>query len=173
MRIAHSGKFAIVLAAALWGIVLVINWFGPGESLASVEQVELLESADQIKWVSRYPDKLVVNLRTVLYLRIEGRNIYTDVVYVPRDMASMAFERRVIERKQASQELERPTSWVGEFTILFFIVIGFIFLGYQIRQDRRFGSPRRQIAELDAAYRAGEVEEGIYREQLEDLLPKL
>ena len=58
-------------------------------------------------------------------------------------------------------------------TILFFIVIGFIFLGYQIRQDRRFGSPRRQIAELDAAYRAGEVEEGIYREQLEDLLPKL
>jgi len=166
-------SFALALAAMLWGIVLVINWLGPGESLVSIEQVVLLEEGDKVERVLLYPDKLVVDLNETLYLRVEGRNVYTNRVYVPRDVESKDFEMLSIKHKLASGELVSATNWVGEYAILFFIVIGLIFIGLQIRQDRRFGSPRRHIADLDAAFRNGQIEESAYKKQLEDLLPKL
>lgn len=169
----HPWKFALLLAAALWGIVLIINWLGPGQVQVSVEQVESLEKSDHIQRVSRYPDKLVVHLHEPLFVRVAEGDIYTDLVYVPRNAASFAFEQRSVEGRWASAELSAPTSQFGESVILLFIVFGIVFLGLQIRQDRRHGSVRRQIAELDAAYRAGTIEEAIYKEKLEDLLPQL
>ncbi len=168
-----SWKFAIALAAILWGVVLVINWLGPGEVLVSINQVESLEQSGHIEKIIRYPDKLVVHLREALFVRIAEGDMYTDIVYIPRDAESLAFEQRSIEDNIASAEMAVLTSWVGEYTIFFFIFLGVIFLGIQIRHDRRFGSVRRQIAELDTAYRAGAIEEAVYQEKLEDLLPKL
>ena len=91
MITAHPWKFALLLAATLWGIVLIINWLGPGQVQVSVAQVESLERSDHIQRVARYPDKLVVHLHEPLFVRVAEGDLYTDLVYVPRNAASFAF----------------------------------------------------------------------------------
>lgn len=173
MNQANPWKFALALAAVLWVVVLVINWLGPGEVLVTVEQAELLEKSGHIEKIMRYPDKLVIHLSESLFVRSDKGDTYTDKVYIVRNKTSLALEQRGAESSLASAELPAMTSSVGEWTIFTFIAFGVVFLGLQIRQDRRSGSVRRQIAELDASYRAGAIEEEIYRKKLEDLLPKL
>ncbi len=166
-------KFALLLAALLWGIILLINWAGPASIPISVQQLLALEETGNIRAVKLYRDRMVVQLHMPVFIRTEDEQVRGDQVAISRELLGRGEIGRWIDRGATEIEEGLFESWSGEIAISFFILVGIAFIVQQIRQDRSTGLPRRRIKELDEAYRAGQIGEEDYRKRLDELLPEL
>jgi len=87
-------KFALLLAALLWAIILLINWAGPASIPISVQQLLDLEAAGEIKAVKLYRERMVVQLHQPIFMRTEDGLVRGDQLVVRRDLLGAGEMRR-------------------------------------------------------------------------------
>lgn len=165
--------FAGVLAVALWGIVLLLNWLGSEEIPIGEEQFQQLREQDLLARIQVGPDGLHAFLMQPVQIESGGGRYLTEEIFLPR---SAGMERTEIENWR-SQGIEVSVVEVeqsgfqgvgGVLLVVGLLGIGMWHLWSQVQIDRRgIGSPRRRLQKLDEELKAGKISDEEYRQSAE------
>lgn len=167
------GIFAGVLAIALWGIVLLLNWLGSAEIPIGEEQFQQLRDQDLLAQIRVGPDGVHAWLMEPVQIESGGGRYLAEEVFLPRidgvdrteieNWRSQGIEVSVVGAKEGGWQ------GMGGFVLVASLLgIGVWHLWSQIQKDRRgIGSPRRRLKKLDEELKAGKISPDEYRQSAE------
>ena len=166
--------FAGVLAVALWGIVILLNWLGSAEIPIGEEQFQQLREQDFIDRIQVGSDGIHAWLRQPVQIESGGGRYLTEEIFLPRNGG---VERTEIENwRSRGMEVSvvnagRGDGFQGVGGVL--LVVGLLGIGLwhlwsQVQKDRRgIGSPRRRLQKLDEELKDGKITPEEYRQSAE------
>ena len=167
------GFFAGVLAVALWGIVLLLNWLGSAEIPIREDQFQQLREQDLLARIQVGPDGIHAWLMQPVQIESGGGRYLTEEVFLPRNIG---MERTEVENWR-SQGIEVSVVEAGGggfqgvggvLLVVGLLGVGIWHLWSQIQNDRRgIGSPRRRLQKLDEELKAGKISDEEYRQSAE------
>lgn len=156
-----SLRFAVVLAAALLGLVLLLNVLGSAEVPVPPEYVQRFEKEGMIEAVHLAPGGWHLRLKRPTRVDNGGGEIITREVVVKgqgEPQAEMVANWRL--RGIAVEIVPDPeprSGWVGGLLLAALLGLGIWHLWQQMQKHRREGSPRQHLEALERDLKEGKI----------------
>lgn len=167
-------KLALVLAVALFGMVLVLNLLGSPEVRISLEQFQRLTKEGAVEWIKITPAGWYCGLDRVRRIANHHGEFTTRQVLVPGQAepgAGLLSEWRSagIDLEYSRDPVAPDSGWGGMILVGGLLALGIWYLWQQVRKHRREGSPRQKLQELERDLQAGKVSQEEYAQRAEAL----
>jgi len=167
-------KLALVLALALFGMVVALNLLGSPEIRISAEQFRQLKHEGAIEKITISPSGWHCGLGRVRRIADSHGEFVTQQVLLadqPEPTAAQLSEWRAagIAIEYNLEPVAQSSGWGGMALISGLLGLGIWYLWQQVRRHRREGSPRQKLQELERELREGRLSQEEYAKKAEAL----
>lgn len=159
-----SLRFALGMAAALGGLVLLLNVLEPPPEAVSLEVFTGLVDKGQIKRILHGPDGLEAYADGPIRWQQDGRYVQATRLWVQTEAGATA--AAIAGWRQQGIEvapLVADSGLGGMLVLVLGLGGGLGYLVYQVRLYRREGSPRQRLKDLEEALENGQIDAEQYQ----------
>jgi len=158
------------LAAGTGLLIVLLNWLGSTAVPVTQEQLQKAIDARLVRAIRVVPGGVEASLARGVRVHSAGRDVPAEQVRVqlpeaPDSTDLAEWERRGIRVSVADPREARWRETAGVVVLVLLLSTAVWHLWSQVREDRRHGSPRRRLRDLEMSYAAGEISAEEYQQR--------
>ncbi len=167
-------KVTFILFSLIWLCIILINLLRSEATQVSTDIAQRVLDSGLVLKAEISSNKIFFRLNERINIRLEIGQVRTQAIEIVRANSTINLERKLLEEGLGVvvSESDRPLIR-GDLVFLAFFIGGIgILIGKAIK-DRRYGSIRKQIADLKSSLDRGEIEQEEFSRKVNDLTPYL